>query len=690
MNHYINHPLIYPNKIEYREYQIAIANVAYERNTLVILPTALGKTVISALIAANLIYNYPEKRVLVMAPTRPLAMQHRSKFQDMIRLPNEEFALLTGKIPADYRAAVWNGNARLIFATPQVVRNDMLKNGLSLKSFGLLIFDECHRAVKEYAYTDIAKQYINESDYPLIIGLTASPGSNIERIRMVCESLFIEHVEYRTDYDDDVRPYIHPISVEIRKVDYPAQYQPLIDTIKAIFDSKVRLLRDKGYLKEGKITRRQLIELGNELAYMLELSIEEERGPILASLANQAAALTALHMLELIETQGEFTLRRFIERIMSNKHGIAKEKGFDKLIGLLDRSYGEHQKINLLKEIVKEQLRENRDSRILVFTQYRDTASHLVDELNNIDGIRAERFVGQASKENDRGLTQEQQASLIQDLMNGYINTLVATSIAEEGLDIPEVNIVIFYEPIPSEIRYIQRMGRTGRRGPGRVVILAAEGTSDAIYLSVSRMKVERMRYIAMRLNSLLRPVLRLRSRPIPTPMREEELLSIYSRIGDKPTEYIKTEREELSHISKIMSEAERVIYMKMLEYGSAGIDYNSLREELEGYGYSKGIINSVLNRLVKKYGVIIKKEERFAFPLKSVPGARIMSITIEKVMQGGAVVLIDDKWRARLTPENYNGPRELIKKGKSFSALCELYRDAGVLCLRVWQVVQA
>jgi ERCC4-related helicase len=80
-----------------------------------------------------------------------------------------------------------------------------------------------------------------------------------------------------------------------------------------------------------------------------------------------------------------------------------------------------------------------------------------------MEGVRAERFVGQASKLRDRGLTQDEQASLIEDLRKGYVNTLCCTSIAVAGLDIPEVDLVVFYEPIPSEIRYIQRRGRTGR-----------------------------------------------------------------------------------------------------------------------------------------------------------------------------------------------------------------------------------
>ncbi|MGH2637777.1 MAG: DEAD/DEAH box helicase, partial [Rhabdochlamydiaceae bacterium] len=185
---FVSHPLIYPNAVEERLYQTSIAKIALDRNTLVILPTALGKTVISALVAVDTLLNYRDSRVLIMAPTRPLVMQHKKSFQRLIRLPEENFVLLTGKTPADYRAGVWSSpQQRLVFATPQVVRNDLRDGRLSsLKDFGLVVFDECHRSVKEYAYTEVAETYASSSPFPLILGMTASPGSDIKKIMMVC------------------------------------------------------------------------------------------------------------------------------------------------------------------------------------------------------------------------------------------------------------------------------------------------------------------------------------------------------------------------------------------------------------------------------------------------------------------------------------------------------------------------
>ncbi|MFN3621472.1 MAG: helicase-related protein, partial [Nitrososphaerales archaeon] len=646
MKTYVSHPLIYPYVVEERLYQRRIAQAASDMNTLAVLPTALGKTVISALVAADILYNYSGKRVLVMAPTRPLVMQHRNSFQRIIRLPAEEFTMLTGKTGAEYRSAIWNGPSRIIFATPQVVRNDILKNGLTLKDFGLLIFDECHRAVKEYAYTEVARHYVEVSEYPLILGLTASPGSDLERVRMVCESLYIEHVEYRSDEDEDVKPYIQPVDVEWRVVKLPIQYQPLIDILKGVLDSEVMWLQSRGYLKNvfKDVAKKRLIELGAELRYNLEMSIEEERGQIYQAIMHQTSALTTLHMLELLQTQGAYTLKKFIERMeMDDKRShnlIVKQEYYIHLTQLLKGPCNiDHPKIQLLKNTLQDQLKNNPSSRILVFTQYRDTATHLVEELNQVEGVRAERFVGQASKMGDKGLTQEQQAALIEDLRRGYINTLVSTSIAEEGLDIPEVDLVVFYEPIPSEIRYIQRRGRTGRRTAGKVIILATEHTYDTIYLYTSERRVKKMKYIMDRLNTTLKPILRFRVKPSPTPLTPQELSNLYSRAGSKP-EPLTSEKKLLSDISRDVSRAERAIYLKILEKGVMGIDNEALYKEMEEEGYSRSIVIAALKKLVKSKHVKTQTSKT-TLQIKDIPGARLMTITIEKILPQAAIVWV-------------------------------------------------
>jgi len=424
-----------------------------------------------------------------------------------------------------------------------------------------------------------------------------------------------------------------------------------------------------------------------------------------AAISIQSQALTLLHMLELLDTQGAYTLKCFADRLEEDDEkkshlAIVNDPAYATVRRTLDDvpSLAEHPKLEEAKRIVSEQVKSNPRSRVLVFAQYRDTTSHLVEVLNKMDGVRAERFVGQASKVRDRGLTQDKQASLIDDLRKGYINTLCCTSIAEEGLDIPEVDLVIFYEPIPSEIRHIQRRGRTGRKAPGRVIILSTEGTIDMVYLYASERRIERMKSITSSLNQRLKSVARLTPRP-PKKLMESQLEELQDLQPVAPLSSVKAEEyEKVKSFGRIVARAERDVYRRILQNGVEGfVDEDLLYSEMEEEkGYSREVVAAALQRLVKAKHLppprppASAEKKKLSVAIQDIPGARLMIIEVEKVLQGGAIVIVDDKWHARLEAANYNGPRELIKKGKKFKALCELYHSSGTLNLNVRQVVQA
>jgi len=697
---YFEHPLVWPDTVESRLYQKRIADVASEANTLVILPTALGKTVISAMVAADVLYNYRDAKVLVMAPTRPLVVQHRDTFMKMLKLREKDTTLLTGKTPPGYRKLIWEGEARIIFATPQLVRNDLLEHRLSLGNYGLLVFDECHRCVKEYAYTDIAQFYVSQATYPLILGMTASPGSDLSRILEVCKNLYIERVEFRSDEDPDVRPYIHPIEIEWKRVNLPNEYLKMKSQVRIILDRRLNWLYKRGIIKSRPeyVGRRELLDAGDRLRFVLEESIEEERGQIFADIMNQSLALTLFHMLELLETQGLHTFKAFLEKLKVEKVEkrsyaiLLNDPEYERLTDLANASTVEHPKLGLLKQIVSDQLNVKPSSRMLVFTQYRDTVSHLVEELNATSNVRAERFVGQASKTTDKGLTQEEQAERIRNLEDGTLNVLVATSIAEEGLDIPAVDHVIFYEPIPSEIRYIQRRGRTGRKTAGKVTILAANNTLDMIYLYASEKRTEKMRRTAENVNSRLQPIMRKRLKPTPNPLTMMELKAIEDEARQVKTEpkIVKTEVEILREFDRKVERASRTVYMKLLERGASGARIGQIVSDMEFEGTTLPILKATIGKMVKEGLVTELGQDHYAVTSAAKsPGQRVYEITVEKIYANGAVVIVNNKWRARLTPEEYNGPKALIKKNSRFKATADLYKISGTLCVRVNDVVE-
>ena len=205
---YISHPFIQPDSIEQRDYQLSIAASVLQENSMVVLPTGLGKTAIALIAAASRLLNAGGK-VLMMAPTKPLVEQHYRFFSKYLRIPEGEeedsgvFAMFTGETPNKKRIEQWE-KASCIFATPQVIKNDCLASRYRLTDVTLLIVDECHRAVGNYAYVFIAEEYCRQAKNPLLLAMTASPGSNRQKVQEICENLMVGRVESRTDSDTDV------------------------------------------------------------------------------------------------------------------------------------------------------------------------------------------------------------------------------------------------------------------------------------------------------------------------------------------------------------------------------------------------------------------------------------------------------------------------------------------------------
>jgi Fanconi anemia group M protein len=738
---HVEHPVIWNRSIELRSYQKNIADSAQRRNTMVILPTALGKTVISLLVCADMLYNYRDKRILVMAPTRPLVSQHMKYFSSVLKISEENIASVTGKILPYARRAVWDRtDIRLMFATPEVVKNDLEEGRLNLKDFGLLVFDEAHRAMKEYAYTSIAKEYIKQSSCPYILAMTASPGAERKRIQEVCNNLFIEHIEYRSEDDPDVKPYVNAIDVKWEWLNLPEEFRYIVSILRSMLEEKIKWLIRNGLILRGIkwIFKKDLIELGEALRYKLELTMEEQRGLLYIAILNQSSALTLMYCVELIESQGSYSLKDFLDRIDedgSNAHTfLLKDPRMMEIKTLVEGIVKEHPKILHLLQLIKDHHHHghhlssinnarnspNLKSKILVFTQYRDTAKHIVEVLEKND-IKTSRFVGQAKRIGDEGMKQDEQAEVLESFRNSDFDVLVATSIAEEGLDIPEVDLVIFYEPISSEIRYIQRRGRAGRKTSGSVIILATKDTIDMRHLYASKMRVEKMTNSLNNINTILKPI--NRSLITPNPMTLDELSIIEDKKKRLEERLLKRVESEIQYdgglpdiedikcrldqlgkknnrqtllsveadlltndFKRQVDRVARRIHVELAKAGKRGIDIKILCNDL---GFEYTLLIEAIKKLEKLKRVEWLNEDTvvIADSLKKFSGKEY-AVTIGKIFRGLATVMVDGKWHARLNYYDYDGPRELLKRGTEFTAVGELYHDAEALCIRIKQIV--
>ena len=734
MQRFIVHPLIKNNSIESRLYQNIIFNSSKDKNSLIVLPTSLGKTVISALICAEILYNYKQNRILIMAPTRPLVLQHLLSFSSFLKVLDDQKILVTGKISPSTRKMIWdNKTIKLIFATPEVIRNDLNESRLNLKDFGLIVFDEAHRAIKDYAYTLISKKYMEQSPNPLIVAMTASPGSDKNRIQQICNNLYIEHIEYRNEEDADVKPYVNPIELKWEFVELSEKYRQIILLFKSMLQEKLRWLIFRGLIKKNNIDyvfKRDLLELAEILQRNLKFTLNEEKGPLYLALLNQSAALSLMYCIELIESQGPFSLKTFIKRMESSEgkaHSlILKDPRMKDIFKLLE-NVTEHPKLIYILNLCKKEkldtsanknpnvlLNDSMSSQILIFSHYRDTATHIVDELNKT-GIKSFRFVGQSTRNNDIGMKQNEQSVILDSFRKKEFNVLVATSIAEEGLDIPEVKLVIFYEPVASEIRHIQRKGRTGRKSSGNVIILAAKDTVDMRILFANKRRIEKMKTIFNTMKTILTPISRV---PIPyNRLTELELADLdknlnieQKKLNEKELKYEDNEKKIIEKIkvknaiidkvpkfqigmitkteNNLIDRAYRHIYNFLIDErnNKNSFDLSYFRDK---FTFDTHIILEALKKLEKQQVIKIKNNRSITLnrlPNKST--GKEYNIYVEKILSGKAYVLVNEKWYALLNYYDYEGPRNLLKKGSEFKAIAELYTNGNHFCIRIKEII--
>ena len=540
-----------------RSYQLSMSESALKKNTLIVLPTGLGKTKIAVLAVTNRMNLYPQTKALILTPTKPLANQIRKEFLDSTDIKG--IVTLTGEIPPKKREDIII-SAKIIISTPQTISNDIINRRIDLKEFSTLVLDEAHRNVKEYDYTWICQQYHKTARFPRIIGLTASPGSDIESIQEVCKKAYIEEIEIRTETDEEILEHIQQLDAEWIKIDLPEEYKIIQSHLNNSFISKIEQIKSFNIASKINLTKTELLSLLKFLH--AKMAKGEKDFQILKSISLTAEAIKVQHALELLETQGIPSLYKYIQNIYEEAEktktkaikNLTKDNNFHsayiKAKELFNQK-SEHPKVTKLKEIAQSEVKNNPKTKIMIFTQYRDTAQEIKNILNDLN-LTSEIFVGQ-TKKNGTGLSQKEQLNLLTRFKDSEFNILISTSIGEEGLDIPKVNIVIFYEPIPSAIRTIQRRGRTARHETGKLIILMTKNTRDEAYHWVAFHKEKRMHAILKDLKNKIQ-------------IKEQHQTSLAEEFKTAQIEIIADTREQNSQITKELINQGVKVTTKQLE----------------------------------------------------------------------------------------------------------------------------
>ena len=469
---FIEHKLIKPNSIEIREYQTNLANDVKNQNCLIVLPTGLGKTTIALQVIVDYMQN-GTGGVLFLAPTRVLVNQHYEFLKENLLIA--DIGIVTGEDLLSKRKKKWMNS--VVCATPEITKNDFARNMVSPNQFALVVFDEAHRTVGDYAYSIIAKYFQNTDTR--ILAMTATLPSEKEKAKEIVTRLHIKNLIERSDESPDVKPYIQKTETEWVRVDLTKEMKVIQMCIKLALEERYKELRKNGLrLSDNK----SLSQLLNARQFVLTQNRRSAK-PLFT-------AIRITYALNIFEAHGITPFLKFCDRTKEKKGAGIKDlfeidPNFTRAISLAknQQSNGlEHPKIDRLVDILHDV-----KSKVLIFSSYRDSVNVIHQKLLDMN-ISAEILIG---KSGETGLKQKKQIETVQRFRDGVTKALIATRVGEEGLDISEVNLVIFYDNVPSSIRFIQRKGRTGRKDKGRLIVLIAKNTIDETYYFIGKRKIE-------------------------------------------------------------------------------------------------------------------------------------------------------------------------------------------------------
>ncbi|KAF2253195.1 P-loop containing nucleoside triphosphate hydrolase protein [Trematosphaeria pertusa] len=496
---------IYPTNLgTIRDYQFNIVARGLFHNLLVALPTGLGKTFIAATIMLNWFRWTTEAQIVFMAPTKPLVAQQVDACFHIVGIPRSSTVMLTGGVPPAVRAEEW-ASKRVFFMTPQTLLNDLKSGYADPKKMVLLVVDEAHRATGGYAYVEVVSFLRRFNSSFRVLALTATPGADVEAVQKVIDGLDISRIEIRTENSLDIQHHIHHRKVEKHVFSnseememcmdlYTQALQPCVSKLaglNAFWTTNPLELTPYGCLQARK---RWFQEAGHR-APQAQKAMVNGIFQVLNSIS-QGMDLLKYHGI------GPFyvKIKEFKDEQQRSKSKyrdeICNSDAFKKLMVRLhtwvsNENFVGHPKLEFLQQVILDHFVNAVDglnsdggtaaqTRIMVFAHFRDSAEEIVRVLRKHQPmIRPRVFVGQSTGKNSDGMDQKEQLGVIEKFKEGTFNTLVATSIGEEGLDIGEVDLIICYDSKASPIRMLQRMGRTGRKREGKIIMLQMEGKEE-------------------------------------------------------------------------------------------------------------------------------------------------------------------------------------------------------------------
>lgn len=434
-----------------------------ERNIGFVAQTGSGKTIVAFYCLRSL-----KKRSLFLAPTRILCRQHHKFYKQVTG--NNDARVIVGDDPI--KARNWRDKEnQIIFATPHVFLADRKKALVDVDDFDLLIVDECHKASKSYPYVEIAQRFnaLNKR----IITMSASPGKNKEVIEKISENLQVK--EWQKSNIETPKKTNVPLFIPLNPC--------LLKAKNLISELKKENIYEIKYLAhiESLLNKSEIDEISDFIPMSLYQKISKKSNNISGENFYQAKMILAKylkinHLENLILTESYYNFLQYLEKLekQNSKSGnfILLSKQIKELIKLVKNQSDNHPKLMKLIEVLKNEKKQNNQG--LIFFSNKEVALY-VEKILKTENLRAACLFG------GQGRSTKKQQAVIKAVKEKEVDFVLATSVVEEGLNVPNFNFVVNYSLPSAPVSQLQRAGRTGRFNEGLVYYLIMEISYEQI-----------------------------------------------------------------------------------------------------------------------------------------------------------------------------------------------------------------
>ncbi|TKX27681.1 dicer-like protein [Elsinoe australis] len=490
-----------------REYQLELFERAKQQNTIAVLDTGTGKTLIAVLLLRHIIEQELEDRLqgkphriaFFLVPAVNLVFQQQAVLKNNL---NFEIARVYGAMGIDlWTKDRWDSlfsKHKVIVCTPEVLHLCLAHGFIRMDQINLLIFDEAHHAKQQHPYCKIMRDYFDQdldsSLQPRVFGMTASP------------------IDAKADEEMDVIQ----LAIELEA------------TLHSTIATTSHLAPLTNYVHRPKEVKLQYsaLPLPFHTSFCAEISNRYGHFHFLKKMSDRAAAINAhlgswcadrywhLALPEKIARKSDLHLERYTRRYDSPMNGAQNEDEVARMRELLNfvsskpvpQPSGEgsiSSKVEALHTCLMDFFSGPSDYKCIVFVRERHTATLLAELFNVIGGLHLKCGsligIGAIDLANPSSTLREQ-VLMLQRFRQGHLNCLFATSVAEEGLDVPSCNLIIRFDHCQTMIQYVQSRGRARHRNSTFVHMLESGNKEHAIMLEDNQRAENIMRSFCARL----------------------------------------------------------------------------------------------------------------------------------------------------------------------------------------------